>query len=671
MAIALMTKMKLVGLTFHEDEILNALQKTECVELSEPEEIAETFLVSENEEISGLTADYNRIYKAIEFYEEQLERGKTLLKRPVTADGLKNFFVTYDEFTGIEKSRYKLMKAVGETEEYRRKLAEIKTENVKLNNELSALAPYKNVKDNFSDYADTVRTSVFFGTVRKSAVEELKTSFSDYDGICFDVVADSDLCVVCVVALKGENAESAVKILAEHGFSPCPFTGDFTAEEAFKRAKTQIAAEEHEINRITQKVCDSADNLKPLKIFCDYYKYLVEKKTDAEKFRHTGKTFVLEGYLPRGKEETVAAALKSVSEAIFIEYSEPDETDNVPTLTVNNAAVKQTEFITDLYSVPAYGEVDPNKSVFAFFMVFMGLIMADVGYGILMILLGTFLACRIKVDNGQRRLWYVIAIGGVFTVIFGLLFNSFFGVPIFSKSLLPSPIPDGNGTDNLMKVLLGCLALGILHVATGYFLKALNCFKRKDVASGIFDGLVWVLFFIGLVFACFNFILGYLLSKDGFNALNPAVTGFFDAMTTPGLIMLVSALVIAALTAGRNEKGFGKVSKGFGAIYGIINLMSDILSYARLFGLILSGMIIATTFNDIGGNLISGGGIGYVAGPLVIAVGHAFNIAMGVLGAYIHDSRLQYIEFFSKFYTGEGEKFTPLGSETQFVYLTR
>ena len=116
MAIALMTKMKLVGLSFHKDEILNALQKTECVELSEPEEITETFLVSENEELSALTTDYNRIYKAIEFYEEQFERGKTIFIRPVTADGLKNFFVTYDEFTGIEKSRYKLMKAVCETE---------------------------------------------------------------------------------------------------------------------------------------------------------------------------------------------------------------------------------------------------------------------------------------------------------------------------------------------------------------------------------------------------------------------------------------------------------------------------------------------------------------------------------------------------------------------------
>ena len=142
-------------------------------------------------------------------------------------------------------------------------------------------------------------------------------------------------------------------------------------------------------------------------------------------------------------------------------------------------------------------------------------------------------------------------------------------------------------------------------------------------------------------------------------------------MTVPGIIIVAATVLLAALTAGRNERGFGKFSKGFGAVYGLINIMSDILSYARLFGLLLSGMIIASTFNDIGGKLIAGGGIGYAAGPLVMIAGHAFNLAMGVLGAYIHDSRLQYIEFFSKFYTGEGRKFTPIGSETQYVYITK
>ena len=153
--------------------------------------------------------------------------------------------------------------------------------------------------------------------------------------------------------------------------------------------------------------------------------------------------------------------------------------------------------------------------------------------------------------------------------------------------------------------------------------------------------------------------------------MNEKVHSFFESVKLPGIIMLIGAVAVAALTAGRKEKGFGKFSKGFGAVYGLINLMSDILSYARLFGLMLSGMIIASTFNDLGLGIISNGAIGYVLGPIVIVVGHVFNIAMGVLGAYIHDSRLQYIEFFGKFYTGEGESFAPIGSKLDYVYLTK
>jgi len=176
-------------------------------------------------------------------------------------------------------------------------------------------------------------------------------------------------------------------------------------------------------------------------------------------------------------------------------------------------------------------------------------------------------------------------------------------------------------------------------------------------------------FFIGLIFATFNFLLDYLMS-DTF-VLDSSIRSFFDAMTIPGIAMVVGSVLIAMLTAGRKEKGFGKFSKGFGAVYGIINIMSDILSYARLFGLMLSGMIIASTFNDMGLGIMASGGITYVLGGLVIVVGHVFNIAMGVLGAYIHNSRLQYIEFFGKFYTGEGNKFTPLGSQFDYIYLIK
>jgi V/A-type H+-transporting ATPase subunit I len=178
--------------------------------------------------------------------------------------------------------------------------------------------------------------------------------------------------------------------------------------------------------------------------------------------------------------------------------------------------------------------------------------------------------------------------------------------------------------------------------------------KRGKILDGLFDGAVWAIFLAGLLL--------FVLCQVG---------------VTPGLDniaigLLVGSVVVGALTAGRHQKGFGKVTKGFGAVYGLINYMSDILSYARLYGLMLSGAQIA----QIGSvqlavpMLSSIGGIGgVIACVLIMFIGHEFNVAMGLLGAFIHDSRLQYVEFFSHFYTGDGELFAPLGSKLEHTYI--
>ena len=246
------------------------------------------------------------------------------------------------------------------------------------------------------------------------------------------------------------------------------------------------------------------------------------------------------------------------------------------------------------------------------------------------------------------------------------MFNSLFGAAVLPFTVLPSPVPSPENKDGLMIILLGCLALGVVQLAVGYFMKALNEFKAGNILAGIFEGLLWTVFFVGFVFAGFNFLMSYL----GVN-VSAGITAFFDKTTTAGLITAGAALLLIAIASGVKGKGFEKISKPFGTFYGLISIFSDVLSYARLFGLMLSGMIIAQTFNDIGAGMFASGAVGYFLGGLIIVIGHIFNIAMGVLGAYIHDSRLQYIEFFGKFYTGEGNKFRPIGSEMKYVYVTK
>lgn len=667
MAIVEMSKIRLVGMTVEKDLILDSMQKIGCVEVKVTQKSDEENSSAVVCALGDISAKYEKIEKAIEFLTETVEKAKGEDFYPQDVENInKEIIVNYDEFCSIVNKEEQLLKTSDVLKEIDNQFAEIKSSKLKLNNLCSQLDAYLGIKDKLSDFNDTDRVKVFFGTVRPDALNNLINQVESEEYSQINLLANDDVPVILGVCLK-ENADSFSLKLNEAGFSKCPFNFNCTAKQKVSETMAEILKMDEKSQSLVKEVCGYTYVLKDLKILADHYKFLLEKEVDSENFTYTASTFTMEGYVPTECIENVKTSLNAVSRAIYVDFSKPTADETPPTLTRNGKLSSQAEFITDMYSVPDYREIDPNKIVFFFFMLFMGVIMADIGYGLLMVAFGGLLASRIKIENGAKKLWRIILYGGVFTIIFGVLFNSLFGFSVLPFTLLPSPV---TGTiDDIMTILLLCLLLGVIQIAVGYFMKALNCFKQGDVLSGILDGLIWVTFFIGFIFASFNFLLDYLMTEDF--VLNPSVRQFFTTMTKPGLIVVIASLVIAALTAGRNEKGFGKFSKGFGAIYGLINIMSDILSYARLFGLMLSGMIIATTFNDIGLGLMSGGALGYVFGGLVILVGHVFNIAMGVLGAYIHDSRLQYIEFFSKFYKGEGNKFTPIGSKFKYVYIKK
>lgn len=667
MAIAKMLKIRLMGINAYKDDILNAIHKTGCVELSATEELQDTFAMQQIDN-GELSDKYERVKRVIEFLLERAEKAK---KEPFypEKDIVKYQFVSYEEFMNALEMESDAFRTMELAEEYERKILKNRTKLLKLNNLIIQLQPYLPVKEKFSFFKDTEKTFVKFGLIKEDALSEMKEFLSEYPLTELQVLSVAQQAVVSIVAVNEYRQELEQK-LNEIGFNPCVFDFDLTAKQKLSQIEKEIKDLNKEDLEITRSTCALMAGVQKLKVIADYYKFLIEKDRASQSFRRTEKTFLLQGFLPEESVDMVKSTIEKASPAVFIEFLEPTKDDEVPVLIKNKNPVRQSEFVTDMYSTPNYKEIDPNKVVFFFFMLFMGVIMADIGYGILMIVIGLALSLKIKVDNGARRLWNIVAISGVSSIIFGVLFNSLFGFNLPYMAILPNPVPKNGNMDGLMTILLMCLALGVLHIATGYFLKAINLFKSKDVLGGIFEGLIWVIFFIGLVFATFNFLINYLM-PNVYVSMDAGLKGFFDMMAMPGVYMVVGAVVIAMLTAGRNERGFGKFSKGFGAVYGIINIMSDILSYARLFGLMLSGMIIATTFNDIGFSLMGGGGIGYLLGGLVMVIGHVFNIAMGVLGAYIHNSRLQYIEFFGKFYSGEGNKFSPLGAELDYVYIKK
>jgi V/A-type H+-transporting ATPase subunit I len=371
----------------------------------------------------------------------------------------------------------------------------------------------------------------------------------------------------------------------------------------------------------------------------------------------TERTFLLEAYVPEGEEKVVAEALDGASGAVYYEFGYPAEDENPPTLMKNKPMLSNFEAITNMYSPPNSREFDPTAVMAAFYSIFLGFIMADIGYGLLMFLGGGAIYLKTKRDSGIKRLSGVFAVGGVFAVIWGILFNSLFGISLsFMPTLMPNPQKDMWSLAGIQvpSVLVISLLIGNVQLFAGYVCRAVQCIRRGEIVDGLCDGVTWAVFSVGVFLA----IIGFIKEAN------------MSALATVGGILAAVGLVAAMLTAGRKEKIVGKFTKGFGAAYGVINYASDILSYARLYGLMLSGAVIAQIVSQYGVQFITGGNVAFIIiGILLMLVGHAFNLAMSLLGAYIHDARLQYVEFYGRFFEGEGELFTPLGSNHKYIYL--
>ncbi|MBO4262282.1 MAG: hypothetical protein J5903_00670, partial [Clostridia bacterium] len=413
------------------------------------------------------------------------------------------------------------------------------------------------------------------------------------------------------------------------------------------------------------EIAKYAEKTRDLKIYSDYLAFRKEKADADGMLGKTASAFVLEAYVPTEATARVDEGVRKVTGAVFTEFTPVSRDEFAPTLNKNNKVVENFEAVTNMYSAPAYNALDPNAVMSFFFSLFMGVIMADAFYGLLMIIGGFLFAAKQRDGSSVKRMAKVFAYGGFFAIIFGFVFDSFMGFPLLRTLLgeeynafYAAHIDQINASASVMginvpAILMWCLALGTAQIAVGLILKGVQSFSRGRIVEGIFGGFVWAVAMFALIVWVYGMAVG-----------NAAAEKY-------GLYVTAGFAGLGVLTAGITEKGLGKITKIFTSAYGLINYVSDILSYARLYGLMLSGAQIASIFtNTLAiGMLFPQGVIGVIAGVIVIIVGNVFNLAMNLLGAYIHDARLQYVEFFGKFYEGEGEIFTPFGNTLNHSYF--
>ena len=653
-----MSKINLVGMSYDRDKILNALQRTQATEIK---------LHSETENTLPLEAD-------TEALRERLLKGEAALEvlsarvenhykeQKIKSDNLGEVEISYSEFLAAKDNVADAEKLIEKINSLLDGERELNAELARLNRLISSAKIYSGFKSPLKA-ENTAHTVLRIGTLPTQMKDGFIREAENLPLLSYGFFSsDGESELIMLAAHRAAEAE-VYDLLQSANFSNCPFDDTRTGEELYVSLKNEQQGILEKKEQINSEIFSLDTRIRDLKIYCDFVGFELEKLEQSENMRKTQTTFLLEAYVPKESQERVKEALEGATDTVWYEFSQPSEDETPPTLLKNNKIIRNFEAVTDMYSPVNYREFDPNTVMAFFYSLFLGFIMGDVIYGMLMFVLGGFIWVRSKRETGMKKLAGVFAIGGIFAIFWGFLFNSFLGMAALPYTVMPDA---KSGRYSLMgiqipSVLIISMLIGMVQLCAGYVCRAVQCWRRDDIWGGIFDGVSWAAFMIGVMLAVVGLV-------EEFN---------LPALTYAGGIVAGGSLLLAMLTAGRKEKLLGKFTKGFGAAYGVINVVSDVLSYARLYGLMLSGAVIAqiisgfvvTGYEGSTPFLFSGNPFLIILGIILMVVGHIFNLAIGLLGAYIHDARLQYVEFYGRFYEGEGSLFSPLGSKMKHTYL--
>lgn len=390
-----------------------------------------------------------------------------------------------------------------------------------------------------------------------------------------------------------------------------------------------------------------------LRILSDFYRERIGLHGIEQHFHRTDSTFVLEGWIRAVDRPTIEQGLAARFQDIALSFHPPRDDEKPPIHLANRPVNRPYEFVTTLYGRPVYSEVDPTPLLAPFFIVFFALCLTDAGYGLTLAAVSALFLWKFKPAGGARKLMQLLFMGGIVTAVVGVVTGGIFGI---DATALPAFIQNFvfiNPLEEPMKMLNIAFLMGLVHILFGMGIRMAANFRAGLVIDALLDDLLWILFIIALAPLGFSAILG--------GEAPPVVL----SVAARGSLVIACGILV---TGGRKKKGIvRKIFGGLIGFYDVVGYFGDILSYARLLALGLATSAIALAVNGIAG-MVRGLPFytGYVAAVLVLILGHGFNLAVNTLGAFVHSGRLQYLEFFSKFFTGGGREFRPFRSERRY-----
>ena len=648
MAIVKMKRLRLIAMARDRDALMADLLKAGCVEISQPprerQEDLEGLLCRDSAELPRDRAALSQLQSALKELGRHVPAKKGLLapRRQVAQRELLD-----------DEARERSCRLAEEVNSRARTLGQLAARETRLRADALALAPWADCGVPLEDKG-TRSVSRLLGTV-PAAVD-----FSAMTGALTETVEEAEVTRLSAdreqqyleVLVYRPREQEALECLRSFGFAMAQLkelTG--TARENIRALDGQLAALEEEREQVTESIRALAAHREELQLACDSMEQVLAVEEAKERLLTGGAILYLDGWAPAPEAAKLEKLLSGYDCAWELTDPAPEEYPQTPVKLKNGAFSRCMNTITEMYSLPAYDGVDPNPLMAPFFILFFGFMMADMAYGLLMIAASAVYLKKARPKNPyfmEMIFWC-----GISTFIVGALTGGFFGdfIPqllsiidpasTFEMPALITPL------DDIVAIMIGSLILGLIQIFTGMGVSVYRKVKEGEFIDALFSEISWWIILAGLAM----WICGMM------------VPGVPAALGTAGKAALIVGALMLAIGGTRNAKGFGKVTALVGIIYtGVTGYFSDTLSYIRLMALMVSGSVIASVFNTLGATF--GNVVLFV---IISMLGNALNFALNLLGCYVHDLRLQCLEFFGRFYKEGGKPFTPLSIQTKYV----
>lgn len=652
MSIVKMKRLRLLGMQSDRDSIFHLLQKQGCVEISEPA------IDPDDSNWSALVRPDGRGLAIAKEQNTLLNNALTILKKYSSAkDGLfpkrptlseQELFAEDVYASGLDTARAIL--------ELERNVAAITAEQGKLQSQKAALAPWISL-DVPLDSEGSKSIAMVFGTISaKADYAEFTAAVTAACDMCELFLASTDqdfhyFLLLCHVTME----DTCIQAMQSFGFSRANIRGwTGTAAENYRLLDKQITELDEKLANAKDQLASLSPQRSNLRRCVDRSAQDVAREEATSRLVDTEHTFYLQGWIPADSEAGLSDVLSCFTCAWETEAPALEEYSEVPIKLKSNKLTAPYSVITEMYSLPTYNGLDPNPFIMPFFALFFGMMFADMAYGLMMVIAGIVGSKLLKPKGTMKQMMGLLVQCGISTFIIGFFTGGFFGdavsviggifgkdwtlVPNFAtihigESIaidLPLNLLEGN---NPLYVLILALILGVIHLAFGVGIGTYLNIRDGNWLDAIAD-LSWWVIFVGIAVMVLN----------------------------GSMVILIIGIALMVISAFLQGKGIGRFTKIFSAVYnGLTGYLGDILSYSRLMALMLAGSVIASVFNQLGAL----GGI-FLFIP-VFLIGHALNIFLNIIGCFVHTMRLQFLEFFGKWYRDGGRPFKPLNYNTKYV----